>query len=208
MRKKLAEEKTIETTSYADSIMRRIKNKKKQDEVKTSDDEMSDMITTVKQSGKRPQKKQKMMKCHICGRMKPAEDFNYLYKSKDQRMTICKECEHEQKRAMREDKKGILDSLKSVGCAVCGEKDTVCLDFHHYDPKEKEFNMSSALTKPYYKMIEEAAKCIVTCSNCHRKIHAGLISLDEFLPKHEYEYRKLLVQNIISLFGEQQTKKR
>ena len=152
-------------------------------------------------------REKKTMKCHVCGRVKPAEDFNYLYKSEDRRMTVCKDCEHEQKRVLREDKKAVLDSLKSVGCAVCGEKDTVCLDFHHYDPKEKEFNMSSALTKPYRKMIEEAAKCIVTCSNCHRKIHAGTVSLDEFLPRHEYEYRKLLVEHVINLFGDAQTKR-
>ncbi len=88
--------------------------------------------------------------------------------------------------------------MKSVGCACCGEKDVVCLDFHHYDPLEKEFNMSSALTKPVSKLIEEAAKCVVVCSNCHRKIHAGTLNIENYLSRHEYEYRKNIIELIIS----------
>lgn len=108
-------------------------------------------------------------------------------------MTVCKDCEHDQKRQLREKKKAILDDLKTVGCACCGESDLVCLDFHHYDPDEKEFNMSAALTKPLDKMMIEASKCIVVCSNCHRKIHAGLIDTGTVLSRHEYEYRKRLM---------------
>ena len=187
MRKKLENNKEREVagmSEYSESVLRRLKKIK---EDKKQDDN-------------------KLLRCHICGEMKPAEEFNFLYKDKGKRMSICKECEHETKRATRESKKLVLESLKSVGCACCGEKDKVCLDFHHYDPSEKEFNMSSALTKPFRKMIEEAAKCIVTCSNCHRKIHAGAINLEEFLPRHEYEYRKLLIGNLINLFGNSATK--
>ena len=92
-------------------------------------------------------------------------------------MYVCKDCEHESKRVAREHKKSIIEELKTVGCACCGEKDTVCLDFHHYDPSEKEFNLSTALTKPVNKLIEEASKCVVVCSNCHRKIHAGTLKI-------------------------------
>ena len=175
---------TTQMSDYSESVMQRLKKKKQENTEK------------------------KMCRCHVCGELKPAEDFNFLYKSKNKRMSVCKECEHETKRALRETKKMVLDSLKSVGCACCGEKDTVCLDFHHYDPTEKEFNMSSALTKPFEKMIEEASKCIVTCSNCHRKIHAGAINLEEFLPRHEYEYRKLLIGNLMNLFGNSATKRK
>jgi hypothetical protein len=104
-------------------------------------------------------------------------------------MYVCKDREHESKRIAREHKKSIIEELKTVGCACCGEKDTVCLDFHHYDPSEKEFNLSTALTKPVNKLIEEASKCVVVCSNCHRKIHAGTLKIEDYLSRHEYEYR-------------------
>ena len=104
-------------------------------------------------------------------------------------MYVCKDCEHESKRIAREHKKSIIEELKAVGCACCGEKDTVCLDFHHYNPSEKEFNLSTALTKPVNKLIEEASKCVVVCSNCHRKIHAGTLNIEDYLSRHEYEYR-------------------
>jgi 23S rRNA G2445 N2-methylase RlmL len=73
-------------------------------------------------------------------------------------MTICKECEHEKSRQKREHKKNLLIELKEVGCCVCGETDPICLDFHHYDQSEKEFNISQALTKSVKDMLLEAAE--------------------------------------------------
>ena len=140
----------------------------------------------------------KMKKCSSCGLLKPEGDFNFLQKDKGKRMCVCKSCEHESKKMSREHKKSILERLKSVGCACCGESDTVCLDFHHYDQNEKEFNMSSAITKPVNKLIEEASKCVVVCSNCHRKIHSGSIRIEDYLPRHEYEYRRFIIRTAFS----------
>ena len=137
----------------------------------------------------------KTRRCSICGQVKPDTEFNYLQKEQDKRMYICKDCEHDAKRATREHKRNIMEQLKTIGCACCGETDNVCLDFHHYDPTEKEFNMSSALTKPVDKLIHEAAKCVVVCSNCHRKIHAGTLNIEDYVSRHEYEYRKKLIHN-------------
>lgn len=36
-------------------------------------------------------------------------------------------------------KREIVDSFKSKGCIICGEKETACLDFHHLNPSEKDF---------------------------------------------------------------------
>lgn len=70
-----------------------------------------------------------------------------------------------------------LDNVKtSQGCLVCGERVAVCLDFHHLDPSKKEFTLSKAL-RSNKKLADEIAKCVVLCANCHRKLHAGLISL-------------------------------
>ena len=66
----------------------------------------------------------------------------------------------------------ILSAIKAE-CAICGEKHPATLDFHHIDPNNKKFTIST-----YYvsgcskdKIIKETEKCIVLCSNCHRKLH-------------------------------------
>ena len=156
---------------------------------------------TSQKSNKRASAKPDMIRCSVCGKLKPVSEFNFLKKKDGKRMNICKECEHDKKKAMREEKKAIMDSLKSVGCACCGEKNPVCLDFHHYDPSEKSFNMSQALLKPYHALIEEASKCIVVCSNCHRRIHAGDINPQDIISRHEYEYRRNLIKTTLGLFG-------
>ena len=156
-------------------------------------------IDSEKQDGDAVSEK-KMKKCRICGKMKPIEDFNYWNKSKGSRMSICKECEHEKSRQTRDTKKQIITDLKEVGCAVCGEQDPICLDFHHYDPTEKSFNMSAAVMKTLPDMLNEASKCVVVCANCHRKIHAGVLNIQDYVSEHEYEYRRKLIQNLIRAY--------
>lgn len=63
-------------------------------------------------------------------------------------------------------------------CCVCGEEETVCLDFHHINMEEKEKNVTKMVASGYNSVIKELKKCIVVCANCHRKIHADLISFD------------------------------
>jgi hypothetical protein len=66
---------------------------------------------------------------------------------------------------------------KKSGCTVCGEACWQVLEFHHLDPKGKDLAVS-ALTKGSRKrIVKEIRKCVIVCSNCHRKIHAGLITL-------------------------------
>jgi hypothetical protein len=66
-----------------------------------------------------------------------------------------------------------LNDYKSArGCSLCDEKDPVCLDFHHKNPDEKEFNIAT-VRRAYGKkrLLAEIEKCAVICSNCHRKLH-------------------------------------
>jgi hypothetical protein len=72
--------------------------------------------------------------------------------------------------------KKLVDEIKSkLGCAICSEKDSCCLDFHHKN-KNKDRNVSTWVRlKSEKKLISEIKKCICVCSNCHRKIHASKI---------------------------------
>ncbi len=61
------------------------------------------------------------------------------------------------------------------GCCRCDENDPVCLDLHHLDPTTKDKGISSIVgRRTWDRIMEEAAKCIVICANCHRKLHAKL----------------------------------
>lgn len=57
-------------------------------------------------------------------------------------------------------------------CSRCPENHPACLDFHHVNPKEKEFTIGSIVGDGNKsKLLKEIEKCIVLCSNCHRKEH-------------------------------------
>lgn len=72
-----------------------------------------------------------------------------------------------------------LDIRKNSQCKFCGENCEHCLDFHHLDPATKVEAVGTmvAQARSLKQIKEEIAKCIVLCSNCHRKLHAGVIQL-------------------------------
>ena len=59
-------------------------------------------------------------------------------------------------------------------CSKCGyNKCEAALEFHHLDPNEKDFPVATN-SKSWKLIVEEAKKCILVCSNCHREIHNAL----------------------------------
>jgi hypothetical protein len=82
-----------------------------------------------------------------------------------------------QSMARVERNRAIMLAAKSAGCVKCGEMEPVCLDFHHINPEHKSKEVNAMYTASVEKLVAEIAKCAVICSNCHRKLHAGLISL-------------------------------
>lgn len=72
-------------------------------------------------------------------------------------------------------RKEIAEWKQVRGCTVCGETEPWVLDMHHIDPAGKETNLAqSATLKTFLKEVE---KCILLCSNCHRKVHAGVLHI-------------------------------
>ena len=62
---------------------------------------------------------------------------------------------------------------------LCGyDRYIGALHFHHVDPSRKEFAVSGrGFTRSIAKMREEAAKCVLLCSNCHAEVEAGIATL-------------------------------
>lgn len=78
-------------------------------------------------------------------------------------------------------KRDVLSKWKSAnGCALCGETHPRCLEFHHIDPKGKDFQLGNSFSRVgITKLVEEIRKCILLCANCHRKVHDGVLSFSD-----------------------------
>lgn len=60
-------------------------------------------------------------------------------------------------------------------CVRCNYNKCIeALEFHHKNPKEKDFSLSQNMNKAWYKIKKELDKCIMVCSNCHKEIHVEL----------------------------------
>ena len=61
----------------------------------------------------------------------------------------------------------------SLVCTQCGETHIACLDFNHVDSSTKDFSVSTMVNHglSITRIKNEISKCIVLCSNCHRKLH-------------------------------------
>lgn len=127
--------------------------------------------------------------CCRCKNEKDIEEFSFKNTSENIRNKTCKECfKGVRKKWYHKYKKKIIDKnianknkniawfdeyKKNLKCANCPENHPACLDFHHTDPTKKEFNVSTIIYSTYSveTIMKEINKCIVLCSNCHRKLH-------------------------------------
>ena len=77
-------------------------------------------------------------------------------------------------------RKSDLISVFGGKCCLCGfNAFQEALEFHHVDPSQKEFGISTKSIKSLKSQLKELKKCILVCSNCHKGIHAGLLSIPE-----------------------------
>lgn len=77
---------------------------------------------------------------------------------------------------VRNNKKAIREKLIKIKrhekCFYCGEEHPACLEFHHLITEQKETEICNMLSKyTEEEIMEEVKKCIVVCSNCHKKLH-------------------------------------
>ena len=69
-------------------------------------------------------------------------------------------------------KKERLILVSGGKCCCCGyNKCYSALEFHHIDPQEKDFGISSNAHIAFDKALAEIRKCILVCANCHAEIH-------------------------------------
>lgn len=77
------------------------------------------------------------------------------------------------KRSSKHKLQGI--AYKGGKCVVCGFDDVTrpeVFDFHHVDPREKEYTLGKMKSFSWEHIKEELDKCILLCGNCHRTMHS------------------------------------
>lgn len=88
----------------------------------------------------------------------------------------CKVCTNLQTVKRTRDLKSKAVDYKGGACMKCGyDRFIGALEFHHLDPDEKDFNISSKKSISLESIILELDKCILLCSNCHKEAH-GVIN--------------------------------
>lgn len=131
-----------------------------------------------------------MKNCSICKTDKDESDFGVRKGNKLQQ--YCRECQRQyskehylknkqkylnkakkRNKNLTEENRIIIDKYRTK-CLVCGETEKCCLDFHHID--DKDFCISRGLHYSTNRLIQEIMKCVVLCSNCHRKVHNNIVT--------------------------------
>ena len=127
--------------------------------------------------------------CSRCGQTKPVEEFHIRYRSTGERLTWCRACMAEVKRAWylrntehqkelvrlnwerstRENRDAIWTYLASHACVDCGESDPLVLQFDHVDRKRKDIAKMMRGGFAWTTVEQEIAKCEIRCGNCHRR---------------------------------------
>ena len=90
---------------------------------------------------------------------------------------------HTAQASRRQKKQGEWLLSKKTPCIVCGESEPICIDFHHIDPSKKDFTIGQHRSRNKILLQAEIDKCVCLCANCHRKVHAGVIDLSNYICK-------------------------
>ncbi len=110
--------------------------------------------------------------CPRCKKQVETKNF-YQRRGKENSSTYCKSCTSEQTTERMRKLKSQMIEYKGGCCARCGyKKYQGALEFHHLNPKEKDFSPSHLKKYKFdERMKSELDKCILVCANCHREIH-------------------------------------
>ena len=77
------------------------------------------------------------------------------------------------------------------GCGLCGYNNcSDALELHHLNPTEKDFSLGYIMAHiiSWERICEEARKCVLLCSNCHKEVHAGFKILSPDIKKFDEQF--------------------
>jgi len=104
--------------------------------------------------------------------------FHRYSAGKDKHRWRCKRCVGEAVTRRHQKVKRILVEEAGGCCAVCGyDRSVVNLHFHHVDPAQKAFGITTASGKSLGAYRVEAAKCVLVWPTATERSRRGLCSL-------------------------------
>lgn len=131
-----------------------------------------------------------MKKCTKCKQLKELKEFNKdNHNKKTGLAAYCRECvkkcgkeyykshilshKNKAKDYKKKSKQWFIDYKSTLKCSQCNENHPSCLEFHHLNPKLKENGIAKMVSNNVDKklILKEIEKCIILCSNCHKKLH-------------------------------------
>lgn len=117
--------------------------------------------------------------CPKCNKKLLVCKENFYIKPNGSVHSWCKKCNNTI--TYQKQKQMKLDAVNYKGgkCKICGyDKYVGALDFHHINPSQKDYAISSLKTYTWNTIKKELDKCICVCKNCHAEIHAGIIEIN------------------------------
>ena len=96
---------------------------------------------------------------------------SYLkYQNNPELLSSKRKKDQERRKAVKEE----CVEYKGGVCQDCGNTYPACVyDFHHEDPKQKDFSIAKKSYLSFDKVKDELDKCVLLCANCHRIRHHG-----------------------------------
>lgn len=99
---------------------------------------------------------------------------------KDNRAAILK-----RQKQYRQQKRSLINNValhygcQNVNCCWSGNYTVAMLEFHHFNPKDKQFQIGRGADYGWKTLSKEINKCVVLCGNCHALFHSDGIEIDE-----------------------------
>ena len=115
-----------------------------------------------------------MKTCVICGGTLKGKQSKYCSRLCKNRCTNTQHQSYKAQQARGRRRKRELIRLKGGKCSLCGyRRNSSALEFHHSSPQLKSFalDLRALSNRKWQSVLEEARKCALVCSNCHKELH-------------------------------------
>lgn len=109
--------------------------------------------------------------CLDCGEIVPSKFYGRMKQ-------VCRRCWNI--RTVQRTKETTTRIREFMGgrCRICNfDKYPVALEMHHLDRSTKDRDFHHMRCWSWQRLLGEAEKCVLLCSNCHAAVHAGLVTV-------------------------------
>ena len=112
--------------------------------------------------------------CTICEKLLRGRQSKFCSRRCKNADTNCRHQSYLAQQRRGRERKECLVRVKGGECQFCAyRKNLAALEFHHVSADEKDFQLDlrSLSNRSWPRILSEARKCILVCSNCHRELH-------------------------------------